>query len=467
MADAETIERLRQYLAALSPEARTLLVGELERAVLRGDEGSGAELVLAQLRAIVRDQREGAPRVSHAARLFFRPLEPFLISDRNREHPGRITRSSLEPLWTWVRRDLLREDSKALIDEVSAALLAGDNAKAEEMVRHFQDRVVEAVAGAFESAADDERLQRRMLAQIGTPHAAEEVATLHCVLKGRDALAKVNEELPLQISNLSNARLDESKALIDKIAEQDPDLFIHALLTVMSRLTAPWQMVRLATKAAGSATAARVAETRYAIAVTIVLAELERQVAELSADLHSRRGVAVGALLKTIHDGVRGLRTELDLPPDNAWARAIASQRAQVADTLRLEIETVPGRVRRMLQVSKAEDIRPNSALDPDDVAETEAMLKFIRDCRLFAGELAVNEVTRRTLSELADLLQRGTRALAESLRHAGDDDRDFRQSQLDAAVRFCAQVLEPDLAADLARVAKAAHRPEQKVARA
>ena len=287
------------------------------------------------------------------------------------------------------------------------------------------------------------------------------------MLKGRDALAKVNDELPLQISNLSNARLDESKALIDRVAEQDPDLFIHALLTVMSRLTAPWQMVRLATKAAGSAGAARVAETRYAIVVTIVLAELERQVAELTADLHSRRGVAVGALLKTIHDGVRGLRTELDLPPDNVWARTIASQRALVADTLRFEIENVPDRVRRMLRVRKAEDIRPNSALDPDDVAETEAMLKFIRDCRFFAGELAVNEVTRRTLSELADLLQRGTRALAESLRHAGDNDRDFRQSQLDAAVRFCAQVLEPDLAADLARVAKAARLPAQEAARA
>ena len=162
MADAETIERLRQYLAALSAEARTLLVGELERAVLRGDEGSGAELVLAQLRAIVRDQREGAPRVSHAARLFFRPLEPFLISDRDREHPGRITRSSLASLWTWVRRDLLCEDSKVLIDEVSAALLAGDNAKAEEKVRLFQDRVVEAVAGAFEF-----RRRRRTAA---TPH---------------------------------------------------------------------------------------------------------------------------------------------------------------------------------------------------------------------------------------------------------------------------------------------------------
>ena len=172
MAGAETIERLRQYLVALSPEVRTLLIGELERAVLRGDEDSGAELILGQLRGIARDQREGAPRVSHSARLFFRPLEPFLVSDRDRDHPGRIARASLVPLWTWVRRDLLRQDAKVLIDEVSDAQLAGNDAKAEEIVSAFQDRVVEAMAEALEAAAADERLQRRLLAQIGTQRAA-------------------------------------------------------------------------------------------------------------------------------------------------------------------------------------------------------------------------------------------------------------------------------------------------------
>ena len=47
--------------------------------------------------------------------------------------------------------------------------------------------------------------------------------------------------------------------------------------------------------AAGSDTAARVAETPYGMAVTIVLSELERQVGELRDDLRSGRGVAVGA----------------------------------------------------------------------------------------------------------------------------------------------------------------------------
>ena len=108
-------------------------------------------------------------------------------------------------------------------------------------------------------------------------------------------------------------------------------------------MTAPWQLIRLGVKAAGSDTAARVSETHYGVAVNIVLAELERMVAELRKDLRSGQGVAVGALLKTIHNSARGLRTELALPVDSTWGRALAAQRTQISDLLRTEIEVNAG----------------------------------------------------------------------------------------------------------------------------
>src|SRR5476649_754983 len=190
MAGADTIERLRQFLRELSPKARSLLIGELERSLLRGDEVAGADLILQGLRQVVRDQREGAPRISNSARLFFKPLEPFLVDDRgDHNHPGRIARSSLEMLWTWIRRDLLPEDAKIIADEVSEALLANDQIKANHITRGFQDRVVVVVETAFESAAFDEKIRQRMLAQIGTQRPSEDAATLKCVLNGRDTLA--------------------------------------------------------------------------------------------------------------------------------------------------------------------------------------------------------------------------------------------------------------------------------------
>ena len=95
--DGKSVERLRQYLRELKPAARSILIGELERSVLRGDEATGASpvlgasLVLQELRALLREQREGAQRIGSAARLFVAPVEPFLVDDvADHKHPGRI-----------------------------------------------------------------------------------------------------------------------------------------------------------------------------------------------------------------------------------------------------------------------------------------------------------------------------------------------------------------------------------------
>jgi hypothetical protein len=63
MAGVETtVERLRKFLRELSRGARSLLVGELERSMLRGEDVAGADLVLQELRRIMREQRDGSAR---------------------------------------------------------------------------------------------------------------------------------------------------------------------------------------------------------------------------------------------------------------------------------------------------------------------------------------------------------------------------------------------------------------------
>ena len=189
MAGADTIERLQGYLRELSPQARGLLISEFERSLLRGEELTSADLVLQELRRLAREQREGAPRIDQSARLFFRPLEPFLVNDQaQHHHPGRIARSSLQSLWTWISRDIAPGDAKAMNEKVNAALSAGDDEKADYFIRLFQDRVAAALTESLRVADGDDRLHRRMLAQIGTQRAGEDAAILKCVLNARDGL---------------------------------------------------------------------------------------------------------------------------------------------------------------------------------------------------------------------------------------------------------------------------------------
>jgi hypothetical protein len=127
----------------------------------------------------------------------------------------------------------------------------------------------------------------------------------------------------------------------------------------------------------------------------------------------------------------------------------------------------MPNRVRRLLRPRPAKEIRPNSVLDPNEVAEVEALVEFVGICRYFAGELAINEMTQRSLSDLRQHLDNGTRTLLEALRQAGSADRSFRQSQVDAAVRFCAKVFGRDYAALLVKAAEVAGSADARAARA
>lgn len=462
------VEKLRQYLRELKPEARALLTAELERELLRGEEPPGAELVLQELRRSARDGGRVSPRSGSLARLFYRPLEPFLVDDvAIHKNPGRIARVALDPFWEWICRDLLPGEAKAVSEDVLRAFAADDVGRAEHLARGFQDRVAQRMQDMLMPAVGDEKTQRRLAVQIGTARAIDDARAILVVLKNRDTLATIGARLPGHIKNFSDPLLGEVKTFLDSAHIVPPALFLHGLLIVMSRLATPWQLIRIATKAAGSDTVARVRENRYAVAVDIVLTEIERMVGELKSELRSGRGVAVGALLKIIHDAVRGVRTEIDLSGDSPWGRQLAHIRSDISDLLKSEIESMPGRVRRLLRSRPQEEIRPGSMLDISDVSETETLVEFVMACRNYARELAVSEITQRASSELQQYLEANNPMLIENLRRAANAERPFAQSQFDAAVRFSAKTFGKDYAASLARAGGTILKGEPKAAKA
>jgi hypothetical protein len=459
---AAAADRLRAYLRELKPGARALLIAELERGLLHGTSPAGAEMVLAELRRSLREGSSKSARFDDPARLFFQPIEPFLVDDGpDHKHRGRIARSTLEPLWLWIGNTLMPEEAKAYSEQVELALQAGDTDKGEHQARVFQDRVSARITQMLESADDRER--RRLGVQLGTSRALEDVQALRGILNSRDGLAMLNTQLPGHINSLAGPALESVKAQLDSPAAAKSDLFLYSLVLVMSKLAAPWQLIRLAIKAAGSDDTKRIAETPYAVTVHIVLEEADRRVRELATDLKSGRGIAVAALLKEVHDALRGLRSEIDLPAESPWGKQLTAVRAEVSKILTAEIELMPGRVRRLIRPRPSKEITSGSRVDADEVAETEALIGFVAACRNYASELAINEVTQRTFNEIQQFLDTGTRTLLDALRGASGSERPFRQSQVDAAVRFCAKVFGQEYASLLTKAAEVASQDHER----
>src|ERR1700692_3277634 len=211
----------------------------------------------------------------------------------------------------------------------------------------------------------------------------------------------------------------------------------------------------------------RVAATPYGVAVTIALHDLSFLAACLRTDIKRGHFDSVAEHLKTLHDGVRGLRTELDLRNDSAWGKQLMSIRANISNALQSEIDSVPGRVRRLLRQRADKDISAGARVDASEGAETAALIDFVAVCRIYASELAINEVTLRTYSDLQHYVEHSTESLVQSLRASDAKTRAYRQMQVTAAIRFCEVLFGHHYASLMSRAAENALTGERKPSRA
>ncbi|WP_295846206.1 hypothetical protein [Tardiphaga sp.] len=441
-----SIDRLREYLAQLPAQSQALLMREYERAIAKGDDVKVANFVLDQLRGVVRGSPDAVrPRLEDPTRLVFRSLEPFLVEGVGAARPGQIRRASLLPVWQWLERD-----APDAVRDFEAAISVSpepSSAEVERAVRRFQQAAAELITKVMAPGG-------RGTARIGPPHAVEDLPAIGAVLKAREALEAFAGKLPGMMRNFGESQLAAVSSTLNGPALVTPQVLPFALSLLMQRLAAPWQVIRLAVKIAASDDEIRVAATPYGVAVTIALADLTRVAAHLRTDIKRGKFDAVPEHLRIAHDGVRGLRTELDMRNDSNWGRQMAAIRVEVSSTLQSEIESVPGRVRRLLRQRADKDIAPTAQIDPVDVDETVALIDFVAVCRTYASELAINEVTLRTYSDLQQYVEKSTESLVQSLRSGDARIRGYRQMQVKAAIRFCQALFGQDYAALMSRAA-------------
>ena len=327
MSVSEHALRLRAYLVALTPQARRRLRDDLGRGVVRGAHFE-AEAARAELRRL---DCEGA-----AATLFFQALEPFLLDDgMAHRSPGCIARASLPALWAWLSHDLVPDEAADFTLAATDALAAGAKGHAATLTHEFQDRVAAALRAAF--GDDNSAARRDLFARIGTPHAEQEAAALRWILRGRDALAGLEHGLPATIADLPARHAPACIAVIEETA-RPREVLPFALHLFMRRLAQPWQILRLAAHRSGAASAARIEASPYGVVIDMLLAEVERQIAALSAALADGAGTTAVALIRSIDAILRGLSGEIAIPVGSTLGRRIQALSAEAAAVARSAI---------------------------------------------------------------------------------------------------------------------------------
>ena len=348
--------RIEDYLQRLTPTARSNLLTELERLEVCGAALPGSATILEQLRAEFRKgeqtQKSGQPqqRVANPSRYFFAPLEPLLVNGApEHANPGRILRGSLAPIWEWITRDLLPTMTRDYESQMKKLIAADNQREIKQVAGTFQTKIVKYLESTLGSP-DGAHQTRIKLATYTASHAAYgDLTKMMRVLRTRDALAKFNDALPAAIDKFDDARVTQVTQLLDAFRKINAEELAFAMALVAARLKPSWQLIRLTIRLAPSKNAADIAATPYAIAVTMVLDQLDDERLALRVALKNERVMVAKELLTEIDDTEHALQAHIDRLDESEWGKRLRDLMNQINAMVEAEVSRFPDKVDHIL----------------------------------------------------------------------------------------------------------------------
>jgi hypothetical protein len=137
--------------------------------------------------------------------------------------------------------------------------------------------------------------------------------------------------------------------LLEAFGANHAEALPFALTLIANRLRTPWQLIRLATKAAPSKNAADIAATPFAIAVSMVLDRLDDKRSALRVALRNNRVLVCREILIDIYDTEYALRVRIDLLDESDWGERLHNLMSAVAALVEAEVSRFPDNIAHVL----------------------------------------------------------------------------------------------------------------------
>src|SRR4029453_2605478 len=196
------------------------------------------------------------------------------------------------------------------------------------------------------ASSNGTELARANLAQYTASSTAfDDVVKMLHVLRARDALLKFDAKLPQRISKFDDGQVARITPLLDSLRKANADAVPFALTLVAKRLKTDWQLIRLATKAAASKNAADIAMTPYAVALTMVLDQLDDKRTALRIALKHNRVIVAKALLTEIYDTEYALQVRIDQFEESNWGFRLRQIMDGISALVEAEVSRFPQEV--------------------------------------------------------------------------------------------------------------------------
>ncbi|WP_208977971.1 hypothetical protein [Labrenzia sp. 011] len=413
----------------------------MERARFQKDPDPNLQIVLAAALAILRrphatppEMSDGSQRRNQIQRMFFAPLEDFLINETLPiRQEARINRGMLTRVWTWLGRDVMPNDFRTVMDQAGNAEVSGERVAA--LVQALRTRSVDAVGEALHRSEVSETERRRMGIELGGERGIAELRDIQKIFSAERWLVPFLQNIPDRINEQRLKRDTDVLRLVDKCSDRFPDHVAVIAAALIDRSDAPAALCKFAARLAGDEDPKTIENSQFAPFVDVVMSEAERlQILALEHCRNNPDPVAFSQALLEYHSLVRGVERDMDLSLSGKWHKRLAESKRSISNVVTTELNNAHGAVRRALQVPKF-DRTGKLQVDQSAIDEAVRTLRVVTLVRTASETFAVNEVGKRTRQAVEQTLEIVTRSQISDLGKARGKELQAHLAAADVAI--------------------------------
>jgi hypothetical protein len=457
-------QELKRILASLTPDKASVLAAKLERQKLEGKGGPQIDAVLAILRNQLRS--ETAFRWPTPQQLFCAAFEDFLANARAVKLPGRIARTSIDPVWAWLMDSALPEQGPDLVKHIAKATLDRNEPLKTKLTEVLQHEAAKAIAAAVTAAPRGSQGAARLAAVLGGDDVLEDMREMGLLLAHPAALTPFRALVPQGFADLTDGTIVAFRQLYDQCVQDAPELGAYTVILAMNRLARPWEAMALVRAVSRQSQDRLLTETDMGFAGELLIADLETLAAEAAAMRpETFDAQTLARVLERMAAASAGMARELSIKRDGKWGARIQKARALAANgthallgrAAREVLAAFPAmRVGVFAKGPRKPDL--SHAPDPARVATALRWTELMAAVRPASQGLGYQSSLQAAYDEIEGVLRQHAEAVLSEMRTAADAEiRSIGAAFIEAQAQIAANLFGQEAASLLRRRAAAA----------
>jgi len=403
---------LKSFLGALpgSMAARLATAVEVDRMM----DGTALphDDILESLRPVLRDQNA---RTLTPLRLFCHPFQDLLTSlPRRSKQKGVIARRSLVPVWNWVSKTLLPEESAAYFRDCKALIVARKDEDAFARAAEFWPLAAVAMGAALKGAAPRKALEK----VLGDSLSVEDAGEMALLLSAAQDIEKLEAILPKPVSAFSEQLVWQVREVYDHLVQTNPDVAPYVAVVAMNRLNRPWEALRLPMMVTRKNDETLISKTDMGLVGEILFARMEDLKTEIELTRHPLFDAAkLMEQVRTFADLSSHIAKEIELRREGEWGKRLLGERVMIGKVMEGFMDRAPREFNAALPSHKSTG---GDFSKPVSAEKREMALRYagmVAGCRNFAAAASFAAKQKVTYEDLCATLKRYNEDVLKALK--------------------------------------------------